>query len=56
MRIPVLIACVLASAAVCAQSYPTRTVRIVVPYAAGGNTDWAPAAMARFHHVSMSST
>src|SRR5476649_18572 len=40
MRIPVLIACIAMSAAVCAQSYPVRTVRIVVPYAPGGNTDF----------------
>ncbi|HEX3169928.1 MAG TPA: tripartite tricarboxylate transporter substrate-binding protein, partial [Burkholderiales bacterium] len=40
MRIPVLIACIVSSAAVYAQNYPARTVRIVVPYAAGGNTDF----------------
>ncbi|MCE9640107.1 MAG: tripartite tricarboxylate transporter substrate binding protein [Betaproteobacteria bacterium] len=40
MRIPLLVALALASAAVSAQNYPTRTVRIVVPYAPGGNTDF----------------
>ena len=40
MRITLLVALVLASAAVSAQNYPTRTVRIVVPYAPGGNTDF----------------
>ncbi|MDB5810185.1 MAG: hypothetical protein JWN94_2307 [Betaproteobacteria bacterium] len=40
MRMPVLIACVLTSAAVNAQTYPVRTVRMVVPYAPGGNTDF----------------
>lgn len=40
MRITLLVALALASAAVSAQNYPTRTVRIVVPYAPGGNTDF----------------
>lgn len=33
-------AIMLASAGVCAQGYPTKTVRIIVPYAPGGNTDF----------------
>ena len=40
MKIAVVIACTLAAACVHAQTYPTRTVRMVVPYAAGGNTDF----------------
>ena len=40
MRITLLVALALASATVSAQNYPTRTVRIVVPYAPGGNTDF----------------
>jgi tripartite-type tricarboxylate transporter receptor subunit TctC len=40
MRLTLCIALAIASAAVSAQNYPTRTVRIVVPYAPGGNTDF----------------
>jgi tripartite-type tricarboxylate transporter receptor subunit TctC len=40
MKISVLAACALATAGAAAQNYPARTVRIVVPYAAGGNTDF----------------
>ena len=40
MKTAVLAACALASASAIAQNYPVRTVRIVVPYAAGGNTDF----------------
>src|SRR3954454_8598215 len=40
MKLLVAMLCGLLSAAVSAQNYPTRTVRIVVPYAAGGNTDF----------------
>jgi tripartite-type tricarboxylate transporter receptor subunit TctC len=40
MKIFLLIACVVASTVVCAQSYPARSVRIIVPYVAGGNTDF----------------
>ena len=40
MKTIIFLACAAASAAVCAQSYPARSVRIVVPYAPGGNTDF----------------
>ena len=33
-------AVLLIAAPVCAQNWPARTVRIIVPYAAGGNTDY----------------
>jgi tripartite-type tricarboxylate transporter receptor subunit TctC len=36
---------VLASAAAQAQTYPTRPVRVIVPYAAGGNTDFTARAI-----------
>src|SRR3954465_7963705 len=40
MKSSALILCLIASTTLYAQSYPTRTVRIVVPYAPGGNTDF----------------
>jgi tripartite-type tricarboxylate transporter receptor subunit TctC len=40
MRVPIILGCLVASAGVCAQSYPVHTIRMVVPYAAGGNTDF----------------
>ncbi len=40
MKIAVILAFALASAGAGAQNYPARTVRIVVPYAPGGNTDF----------------
>ena len=40
MRFAVVAACALAAAGACAPNYPVRTVRIGVPYAAGGNTDF----------------
>ena len=38
-RIGVLAACLLAAAPVFAQDYPTRQIRLVVPFAAGGPAD-----------------
>src|SRR6478672_137073 len=40
MRLAIVAACALASAGAHGQNYPSRAVRIVVPYAAGGNTDF----------------
>ncbi len=40
LTIAVAAACAMESAAAHAQNFPVKTVRIVVPYAAGGNTDF----------------
>jgi tripartite-type tricarboxylate transporter receptor subunit TctC len=47
MKLPfcLLALAVLASAAAQAQTYPTRPVRVIVPYAAGGNTDFTARAI-----------
>ena len=50
MRIPVrmlplVAASLLAAASAAAQSYPVRPVRVIVPYAAGGNTDFTARAI-----------
>lgn len=39
-KLIVVLGVILASAPAWAQNWPTRTVRIIVPYAAGGNTDY----------------
>ena len=46
LRCAALAAGLLAAAAAAAQTYPVRTIRVIVPYAAGGNTDFTARAVA----------
>ena len=44
-RVYIAIAAVFLGAPVAAQNYPTKPVRVIVPYAAGGNTDYTARAV-----------